>query len=147
MAQENLRYAAATVAEMARADPRVWAALVQRIGLEDDEPDVWKRAAEAMFLPYDEALGIIPQDDSFLDKKVWDFEARHPTTTLSSCTTTRWTLPASGHQAGRHGARHVPARPRLLRRRQAKHFDYYDPLTTGDSRFRRASKHLAAEVG
>ena len=26
-----------------------------------------------MYVPYDEKLGIIPQDDDFLDKEPWDF--------------------------------------------------------------------------
>src|SRR5690606_24278160 len=37
------------------------------------EIDSWSRAAQAMYLPYDEKLDINPQDDSFMNKKVWDF--------------------------------------------------------------------------
>ena len=33
-----------------------------------------ERAADKMLLAYDEKLGINPQDDSFLNKPVWDFE-------------------------------------------------------------------------
>lgn len=43
-----------------------------KIGLTDSEIEEFKQAADAMYLPYDEALGINPQDDSFLQKKVWD---------------------------------------------------------------------------
>jgi len=32
----------------------------------------FRKASEGMFLPYDEKLGINPQDDSFLKKKAWD---------------------------------------------------------------------------
>jgi alpha,alpha-trehalose phosphorylase len=44
----------------------------RKIGLSPDEIDAFSRAAEDMYLPYDEELGINPQDDSFLAKKKWD---------------------------------------------------------------------------
>jgi len=37
-----------------------------------EELEEFKKASEGMYLPYDEKLGINPQDDSFLKKKVWD---------------------------------------------------------------------------
>ena len=37
------------------------------------------RAADKMYVPYDEKLQIIPQDDSFLDREPWDFENTPPT--------------------------------------------------------------------
>ena len=43
------------------------------MALAQDEPAEWRRAAEAMYLPYDTELGIHEQDDSFLSKKRWDF--------------------------------------------------------------------------
>jgi alpha,alpha-trehalose phosphorylase len=33
----------------------------------------WIKAAQSMYVPYDEKLKIIPQDDSFLDREPWDF--------------------------------------------------------------------------
>lgn len=48
--------------------------LSERLQLNEEEIEGFEAAAEAMFLPYDEALGINPQDDSFLSKKVWDIE-------------------------------------------------------------------------
>ncbi|MDR2094043.1 MAG: family 65 glycosyl hydrolase [Treponema sp.] len=44
----------------------------RKISLSPDEIDAFSRAAEDMYLPYDEELGINPQDDSFLSKKKWD---------------------------------------------------------------------------
>lgn len=49
-----------------------WAA---RLGVTREELDGFACAAEAMYLPYDETLGINPQDDSFLQKPVWDIAA------------------------------------------------------------------------
>jgi alpha,alpha-trehalose phosphorylase len=43
-----------------------------KIGLRLEEVAAWKRAAEKMYLPYNQDLGINPQDDSFLQKAVWD---------------------------------------------------------------------------
>ena len=46
--------------------------LLERLHVTDEELSEMKKASEKMFLPYDEELGINPQDDSFLQKPVWD---------------------------------------------------------------------------
>lgn len=46
--------------------------LEKRIGIRQEEIVGFQRAADAMYLPYDEERDINPQDDSFLSKKVWD---------------------------------------------------------------------------
>jgi beta-phosphoglucomutase len=38
-----------------------------------DETAQWKRAADKMYIPFDESSGIYPQDDSFMEKADWDF--------------------------------------------------------------------------
>ena len=48
--------------------------VAKKIGLEESEIAEFEKAEKAMYLPYDEELGINPQDDSFLHKAVWDFE-------------------------------------------------------------------------
>lgn len=48
--------------------------VMDRIGLTAEEVKGFRHAEESMYLPYDEELGINPQDDSFLQKPVWDFE-------------------------------------------------------------------------
>lgn len=48
--------------------------LENKIGISGEEIARMKRAADAMYLPYDEKLGINPQDDSFFSKPVWDIE-------------------------------------------------------------------------
>jgi alpha,alpha-trehalose phosphorylase len=70
MARENLRYAAATVESLREEDPDRFVALVDRTGLEMSEVEEWRKAADRMYIPFDEKLGIHPQDDSFLDKEV-----------------------------------------------------------------------------
>ncbi len=49
-----------------------WAA---KLHVSEEELAAFARAAETMYLPYDERLGINPQDDSFLDKPIWDLAA------------------------------------------------------------------------
>ncbi|WP_044957931.1 glycoside hydrolase family 65 protein [Butyrivibrio sp. LC3010] len=49
-------------------------ALSEKLGIDDDEIEKISEAAEKMYLPYDEKFGISPQDDSFLQKPVWDLE-------------------------------------------------------------------------
>ncbi len=49
--------------------------LRKRLDIDDAELDALKQASEKMFLPYDEEYGISPQDDSFLQKPVWDIAA------------------------------------------------------------------------
>jgi alpha,alpha-trehalose phosphorylase len=71
-AQYNLRWAVKIyklLKELGRLQP-----LADRIGLTEEEIKEFEKAAESMYLPYDEELKINPQDDSFLHKKVWDLE-------------------------------------------------------------------------
>ncbi len=72
MAQEHLRYAVATMRMLEAELPGVYRALAEKLGLSEAEIAEWSHAAEAMYLPYDERLGIVAQDDTFLDKPCWD---------------------------------------------------------------------------
>ncbi len=67
MAQHNLQ-CAADVAE--RYPERARA-----LGVEDEEIARWRTAAERMYLPYDEHLGLVPQAETFTEHEVWDFAA------------------------------------------------------------------------
>lgn len=48
--------------------------LESKLNLQNDEILNFENAGLKTFLPFDEELQIHPQDDSFLNKKVWDFE-------------------------------------------------------------------------
>ena len=65
MAQHNL-LAAAKAAE--RFPDRA-----RELGIDPEESAGWRDAAEAMFVPYDEALGVHPQAAAFTRHQVWDF--------------------------------------------------------------------------
>lgn len=74
MAKHNLKWAAKSCSILESYDPQGFKALCDRLGVTEEEISVWAKAADAMLLPYDEALGINPQDDTFLRKAVWDFD-------------------------------------------------------------------------
>jgi len=74
MARENLRYAAHIVESLRTNEPDAYSALMEKTALTPTEMEAWRRAAENMYVPYDEKLKIIPQDDSFLDLEPWDFK-------------------------------------------------------------------------
>ena len=78
MARENLRYATQAVESLRATEPDAYNALVHKTALEPSEAEAWIRAAENMYVPYDEKLKIIPQDDSFLDREPWDFRNTPP---------------------------------------------------------------------
>lgn len=48
--------------------------ICSRLHLRKDEIAEFQKAEEAMYLPYDDDLKINPQDDSFLQKPIWDIE-------------------------------------------------------------------------
>ncbi|MBP2098961.1 glycoside hydrolase family 65 protein [Enterococcus rivorum] len=60
MAQNNLRYAV----ELAER--------YHNLSVQNEYAD-WRKAAEAIYLPYDEETKRVKQDDSFFEKEVWPF--------------------------------------------------------------------------
>ncbi|MEX0916455.1 MAG: glycosyl hydrolase family 65 protein, partial [Wenzhouxiangellaceae bacterium] len=74
MARAHLLHAVQAWHRLERERPETARNLAERLGLEAGEIETWQRAGEAMYLPWDERLGIHPQADGFLDKPAWDFE-------------------------------------------------------------------------
>jgi alpha,alpha-trehalose phosphorylase len=70
MAQRNLRAAADAV----ERNP----ARAAELGVEPSEPRAWRSLAEAVLIPYDQALGVHPQAEGYTEHEVWDFEAMRP---------------------------------------------------------------------
>ena len=149
MARNNLRCAADVVERLARERPEAHRALLEKTGLEAHEVSHWRQAADKMLIPYDERLGIHLQDDSFLDKKRWDFENtpadkyplllhyhyleiyRHQVIKQADTILALFLL---GHEFTAEDKR--------------RNFDYYDPLTTGDSSLSACIQSIvAAEIG
>lgn len=72
MAKNNLLWAAKFYHLLETMDGEPLVELSQKIGLKLEEAAAWQSAAEKMYLPYDETCKINPQDDTFLQKAVWD---------------------------------------------------------------------------
>ncbi len=45
------------------------------LGVDEEEMASWRDAADRMFIPYDEALGVHPQAEGFTEHQRWDFAA------------------------------------------------------------------------
>jgi alpha,alpha-trehalose phosphorylase len=134
MARENLRYAAQTVESLRATDRDAYDGLVDRTSLEPPELEGWTRAAESMYVPYNEKINIIPQDDSFLDREPWDFRNTpgehyplllfyHPLNIYRKQVIKQADVVLAMFLLGK--AFCVEAKKR--------NFEFYDPLTTGDS--------------
>lgn len=149
MARFNLRYAAESVRALAAADPEGYIRMADRLKLDPTEADAWDVAADAMSIPYSDALGIHPQDSAFLEKEVWDLENTpkdkrplllhfHPLVIYRF-----QVLKQADVVLGLflQGDQFTPEQKRA-------DFDYYDALTTGDSTLSAVVQSiLAAEVG
>jgi len=149
MARFNLRFAARTVREMAEVDGEVYRQMVERLALEPGEPEAWERAAEAMHIPFSPSLGIHPQDHVFLEREIWDLENTppdkrplllhfHPLVIYRYQVLKQADVVLALFLQGNH----FSAEDKLA------DFEYYDPLTTGDSTLSAVVQAiLAAEVG
>ncbi|MCL5670669.1 MAG: glycoside hydrolase family 65 protein, partial [Acidobacteria bacterium] len=149
IARNNLNYAAATLERLKQQKPELSEVLTRKIDLKPNEIDNWRRAADQMFIPYDDELKVHPQDDTFLNKKMWDFEHTSPD---------QYPLLLHYHPL-------VIYRQQVIKQadvelamvllgdqfsleQKRRNFDYYDPLTTGDSSLSVCIQSiLALEVG
>jgi alpha,alpha-trehalose phosphorylase len=50
----------------------------QALGVNAEEIAKWHEAAERMYIPHDERLGVTPQDDKFTQHEVWNFADTSP---------------------------------------------------------------------
>jgi alpha,alpha-trehalose phosphorylase len=149
MAQQHLAFAADVAERLQREHREDFERIAAAMALRPEEPALWRRAAEAMYLPVDPELGIHPQDDSFLHKPVWDFAG-----------TPNEHYPLLLHYHPLVIYRHrvckqadvvlaLLLRGELFSREQKRRdFDYYEPLTTHDSSLSACIFGIvAAEVG
>ncbi len=149
MAAANLRAAVSLLHELNRQDPVAYQQLAAELELQDEEIAEWERCAAGMLVAFDEALGVHPQDDAFLTRELWD-----PTT-----------IPAEKFPLLLHYHPLVIYRRQVLKQadvvlalllqgdrftpeQKRADFEYYDPITTGDSTLSGAVQAIiAAEVG
>jgi len=149
MARFNLRAAAHVVRQMEHRAPDTYRAMIDRLGLRPGEVDSWEVFGDRMFIPYSEEAGIHPQDALFLERELWDLE----------------NTPASQRPLLLHFHPLVIYRFQVLKQadvvlaeflqsdwfsseEKLADFEYYDPLTTGDSTLSGVAQAvMAAEVG
>lgn len=145
MAAENMRAAADAVARLRAESPADLQRLVERVGLLDGEEARWRRAAERIFVPYDDKAGVHLQDENFLEQPPWDFAGtpadRYPLLLHYH------PLVIYRHQVIKQAdvvlaTVLLPERFTLEERRRI--FEYYDPLTTGDSSLSECMQAIAA---
>jgi alpha,alpha-trehalose phosphorylase len=149
MARLNLNSAAATVRRLREERPGDYTALVHAVRLQFKEVESWERAATAMYIPFDEERGIHPQDETFLDREAWELDA-----------TPREQFPLLLHYHPLVIYRHQVLKQadvvlamylvgnEFSAEQKRRNFDYYDPLTTGDSSLSACVQSIiAAEIG
>ncbi|MFC7647510.1 glycoside hydrolase family 65 protein [Streptosporangium lutulentum] len=141
MAQQNLREAAEAVTRhLDRAE-----------GLEVtlEEAATWRNAATAMFVPYDERLGVHPQSEGFTEHAVWDFAATKPDQYPLMLHFAYFDLYRRQvvKQADLVLAMHLRG-DAFTPEQKARDFAYYEALTVRDSSLSACTQAvLAAEVG
>ncbi|WP_323791480.1 glycoside hydrolase family 65 protein [Nocardioides sp.] len=149
MARFNLRRAAEAVSFLQEHRPEAYRSMAQRVRLDEDEVYNWARAAEAMTIPFDEHLGIHPQDAHFLEREMWDLgktpvEKRPLLLNYHPLVIYRFQVLK---QADVVLALFLQGEDFTMEQKKAD-FDYYDPITTGDSTLSAVVQAIiAAEVG
>ena len=149
MAKANLMRAAEVVRHLKSTDRSAYQNLARRLKLDDGEPGEWENCAAHMFIPFDEKLGIHPQDEYFLDCELWDMQS----------------TPEDQYPLLLHYHPLVIYRYQVLKQadvvlalflqsqeftavQKRANFEYYDPITTGDSTLSAVVQSIiAAEVG
>ncbi|WP_182883759.1 glycoside hydrolase family 65 protein [Microbispora sp. H10949] len=141
MARRNLRAAAATaVRHLDRAG---------QLGVTLEEIAVWRDAAAAMYLPYDERLGVHAQSEGYTGHAVWDFENTRPDQYPLLLHFPYFDLYRKQvvKQADLVLAMHLCGEA-FTPEQKARNFAYYEALTVRDSSLSAATQAvLAAEVG
>ena len=149
MARENLRYAAQTIESLRATKPDAYNALAHKTALEASEVEAWIRAADSMYVPYDDELKIVPQDDSFLDREPWDFK---------NTPRDHYPLLLFYHPLNIYRKQVIKQADVVLAmfllgdafsaEAKKRNFEFYDPLTTGDSSLSSCVEAIiAAQIG
>jgi alpha,alpha-trehalose phosphorylase len=149
MARENLWCAAKVIRSLRTDDPERFTALAHETGLQESEIEAWQKVADNMYVPFDEELEIHPQDDTFLDKKPWDFTNTPPE---------KYPLLLHHHPLFIYRHKVIKQADVVLAmfllgnefsaEQKQRNFDYYDPLTTGDSSLSACVQSIMAfEIG
>jgi alpha,alpha-trehalose phosphorylase len=149
MARLNLRYAAAVMRRLQAEHAEAFAGIQAELALDPSELDAWDRAAEHMHVPYDPVRGITPQDATFLTHERWD---------LADTPTVEFPLLLHHHPLAMYRRQVLKQADVVMAmyllgnefsaQEKRRNFDYYDPITTGDSSLSASIQSIvASEIG
>lgn len=149
MARENLRIAIKIVGTLREKSPDLFDQLVQATSLDLQELEEWRRAAEHIYIPIDDATGVYLQDDDFLEREPWDPASIPPE---------RFPLLLHYHPLVIYRHQVIKQADLVLatfllnehfsQDEKRRIFDFYDPLTTGDSSLSACIQSIvASELG
>ena len=141
MAQRNLACAAAAAARLPTES--------EALGVTTEEGASWRDAAAAMYIPFDERLGVHPQHEGFTDYARWDFkntsEDQYPL--LLHFPYFQLYRKQVVKQADLVLAMYMRSEA-FTPEQKAANFAYYEPLTVRDSSLSACTQAvMAAEVG
>jgi len=149
MARFNLRFAAYALGLLEEVEPEAHARAMQRLALDPEEPAQWRHIADAIHIPFAEHLGVHPQDEHFLEREVWDLASTppeqlplllhfHPLVIYRFQVLKQADVVLALLLQGDH----------FTAEQKRADFEYYDPLTTGDSSLSAVVQSIiAAEIG
>jgi alpha,alpha-trehalose phosphorylase len=149
MARLNLHYAAAVVRSLRSEHPDDFAALRTELAMDQSEPDEWDHAAEQMYVPHDGGRGITAQDATFLTHERWDLSGEqaerfplllhhHPLTMYRRQVLKQADVVMAMFLLGNE----------FTTEQKRRNFEYYDPITTGDSSLSASIQSIvASEIG
>ncbi|AQP46538.1 family 65 glycosyl hydrolase [Tessaracoccus aquimaris] len=149
MARANLRSAANLMREMQAVEPESYERVVRSLNLEPEEVEDWEECADKMVVLFDETFGIHPQDEKFLTSELWD---------LANTPDDKRPLLLNFHPLVIYRFQVLKQADVVLalllqgnqftREEKRADFEYYDPITTGDSSLSGVVQSIvAAEVG
>ncbi|MFW6022874.1 MAG: glycoside hydrolase family 65 protein [Halanaerobiaceae bacterium] len=149
MAQFNLEYAIEIVEMLSEEEPELYRELAERLNFDRTEILKWRTLVKDIYLPYNEEMGVLPQDDSFLFKDEIDIDALDDT---------EFPLVSNWHpltiwrfqvikQADVILLMFLLGEKFTLEEKKAN-YDYYEPKTTHDSSLSSSIYSIiAAEIG
>jgi alpha,alpha-trehalose phosphorylase len=149
MARFNLDQAAWTLGWMRTEAPEAYERAVERLKIGVDEAAEWTACARNMTILFDPVSGINPQDSLFLDREMWDLTRTpmdkrplllhyHPLVIYRFQVLKQADVVLALFLQGDH----------FTDEQKRVDFEYYDPITTGDSTLSGVVQSIvAAEVG
>nr|WP_040563774.1 glycosyl hydrolase family 65 protein [Kineosphaera limosa] len=149
MARFNLELAARTLRWLRDEEPYAYSELASRLKLDPAEIDDWQDCADRMKIPFEQGLGIHPQDEHFLDREMWDLTQTpdsqrplllhyHPLVIYRFQVLKQADVVLALFLQG----------DRFTAEEKRANFEYYDAITTGDSSLSAVVQSIiASEVG